>query len=60
MTPVFRLTATTAALVAANYIFQGFTEHNWAVAFDRSFFQAVAVAIVGWNMLRGIYVDLKD
>lgn len=32
-------------LVAANFLYQAFAGHDWHIAFDRSFFQTVALAI---------------
>lgn len=31
------------ALTASNFLYQAFTEKNYALAFDRSFFQCVAL-----------------
>lgn len=38
-------------LVLGNFAYQAWNGHNWAVAADRSYFQALAVAglmLVGW------------
>lgn len=45
-----RFLCTAAGFIAANYIYQAFGGHNWAVANERSFFQAVALAWV-WASL---------
>lgn len=34
------------ALVLGNFVYQWLTKHQWSVAWDRSFFQAVALIAV--------------
>lgn len=42
----------TLGLAAGNYIYQAFTGHNWGLATERSFFQAVAIGVMWLNGAR--------
>lgn len=44
--------ALTASFTAGNFIYQALRDHEWGVALERSYFQAVAVIltvlVLGW------------
>lgn len=39
-----------AGLIAANFAYQAIAGHEWVVAVERSFFQAVAVLCCWWSL----------
>lgn len=36
------------ALIASNYAYQAFAGHDWLIAFERSWYQCVAVGLSWW------------
>jgi hypothetical protein len=46
-------------LALGSFIFQVFTEQNWAVAAERSFFQFVALGVFVY-LNKGRYVEVSD
>jgi len=47
----FKLSATAVALIIGNGIYAAFGSHDWASAWERSFFQAAAL-LAAWFTLR--------
>lgn len=43
-----RLLGVLIAMVAANYLWQSLNHHDWSTAFERSFFQAIAL-LCAWH-----------
>ena len=43
MTPEYSFAACCIGLIAANYTFQFFTKREWKKAFERSYFQMIAL-----------------
>ena len=50
----YRMIGLSIGLTLGNFAFQAFSEHRWAVAVDRSFFQVVAIFafILSFNLLK--------
>lgn len=46
-------------LATGSFIFQAFTDQNWAVAAERSFFQFVALAVFV-HLNKGRYVEVSN
>ena len=46
------LAAVAIALAVSNFAWQAMSDQKWDVAFERSYFQAIAVMIAGFNFAR--------
>jgi hypothetical protein len=44
-------------LIVGNFFVQAFTEQNWRLAVERSFFQVFAIAILLW-FFKGKFVEV--